>query len=101
MEKENKHQCLFCNSIFSSRGSLKTHEDSVHKNMKFDCQDCEKQYTEKGQLKRHIKNVHEGIKSKCDQCDNEFTVASCNSSGAHDLNFGLGFLNWVEQICLQ
>ena len=23
------------------------------------------------------------------------TVASCTSSGAHDLNFGLGLLNWV------
>ena len=29
------------------------------------------------------------------------TVASCISSGAHDLKFGLGLLNWVEQICLQ
>ena len=29
------------------------------------------------------------------------TVASCTNSGAHDLNFGLGLLNWVEQICLQ
>jgi len=31
----------------------------------------------------------------------ETTVASCTSSEAHDLNFGMGLLNWVEQICLQ
>ena len=29
------------------------------------------------------------------------TVASFTSSVAHDLNFGLDLLNWVQQICLQ
>ena len=43
MDKENKNQCLFCNAIFSAKGSLKNHEDSIHRNIKFDCQDCGKQ----------------------------------------------------------
>ena len=30
-----------------------------------------------------------------------YTVASYTNSGAHDLKFGMGLLNWVEQICLQ
>ena len=69
MDKENKHQCLLCNAIFSAKGSLKAHEDSIHKNKKFDCQDCGKQYTDKGNLRRHVNNVHKGIKYQCDQCD--------------------------------
>ena len=31
----------------------------------------------------------------------DITVASYTSSGAHDLNLGIGLLNWVQQICLQ
>ena len=69
MDKENKNQCLFCDAIFSHKGSLKTHEDSIHKNIKFDCQDCGKQYKEKGSLTKHINNFHRGIKYHCDQCD--------------------------------
>ena len=41
MDEENKHR--FCNATFSFKGYLKTHEDSIHKNIKFDCQDCGKQ----------------------------------------------------------
>ena len=70
MGKENKIQCLICNAIFSTKGHLKTHEDSLHKNIKLDRQDCGKQYTQKGHLTRHI--VHKGMKYKCDQCDKEF-----------------------------
>ena len=75
MDKGNKHQCSFCNSIFSQKGGLKTHEDSIHKNIKYDCHDCGKQYKEKGTLTMHVNNVHKGkgIKYKCGQCDNEFT----------------------------
>ena len=72
MDKDNKHQCLFCNAIFSQKGHLKTHEDSIHKNIKFDCQDCGKQFTHKVSLTRHINNVHKGIRYKCNQCDKEF-----------------------------
>ena len=77
MDKENNHQCLICNAIFSRKGYLKTHEDSIHKNIKFHCQDCGKQYKEKGTLTKHINNVHKGIKYKCDQCDKEFTYSVC------------------------
>ena len=50
MNKDNKHQCLLCKAIFSTKGNLKVHEDSIHKNIKFDCQDCGKQYNKKGAL---------------------------------------------------
>ena len=73
MDKENKQQCLFCNANFSTKGHLKRHEDSIHKNIKFDCQVCGKQFKQKGQLTIHINNVHRGMKYKCDQCDKEFT----------------------------
>ena len=69
MDKENEYRCLFCNAIFSGKGSLKTHEDSIHKNIKFDCKDCGKQYKVKGILTKHINIVHKGLKYKCDQCD--------------------------------
>ena len=80
MDKENKHQCLLCNAIFSGKGSLKNHEDSIHKHIKFDCQDCGKQFTQKGKLTMHINSVHKGIQYKCDQCDKEFTEAGTNIS---------------------
>ena len=62
MGKENKNQCLFCNAIFSTKETLKRHEDSIHKNIKFDCQDCGKQYKVKGLLTIHINNIHKGQK---------------------------------------
>ena len=57
MDKENKHWCLFCNAIFSQKGHLKRHEDSIHKKIKFDCQDCGNQYNRKETLTSHINNV--------------------------------------------
>ena len=54
MDKDNKHQCLFCNAIFTQKGSLKRHEDNIHKNIKFDCQDCGKQYKQKEILTMHF-----------------------------------------------
>ena len=62
MDEENKNQCLFCNAIFSQKGYLKIHEDSIHKNIKFDCHDCGKQYAQKGNLRSHINNIHKGIR---------------------------------------
>ena len=68
-----EHKCLICNSSFSEKGTLKKHENSVHKNIKFDCQDCDKQLSTKRHLTRHINSIHKGIKYQCDQCDKEFT----------------------------
>ena len=82
MGKENKHQCLFCIAIFSRKGDLKFHEDSIHKNIKFDCQDCGKQFKRKDHLTTHINNVHKGTKYKCDQCEKEYTKGEVKISVA-------------------
>ena len=69
-------KCLICDSGFSTKFCLKTHEDSIHRNIKFDCQDCGKQYKQKGKLTLHINSTHKGIRYKCDQCDKEFAHSS-------------------------
>ena len=73
MDKVNKNHCLFCNASFPRKDHLKTHEDSIHRNIKYYCQDCGKQYTRKDHLTSHVNNVHKGIRYKCNQCDKEFT----------------------------
>ena len=67
--------CLVCNKSFQTKGSLKHHENNIHKSIKVGCQDCGKQFTHKFNLRRHISSVHKGIKYKCDQCDKEFTLS--------------------------
>ena len=46
MTKIEGHICLICDSIFSTKGCLKIHEDSIHKNTRFSCQYCGKQYAQ-------------------------------------------------------
>jgi len=73
MDKEDKHQCLFCNAIFSVKGSLKRHEDSIHKNIRFDCRDCGKQFKVKGKLTTHRTVLVESNSLKL-----EFKLFLCN-----------------------
>ena len=40
------------------------------------CQDCEKIFSTKGNLKSHIESVHEGKKFACSQCNHEFALKS-------------------------
>ena len=41
------------------------------------------------------------LRQNCETLSSPITVASFTSSVAHDLNFGLGLLNRMQQICLQ
>ena len=75
-----KYECSICNSKFSDKYYLKTHEDSIHRNKMFDCNYCGKQFTQSGILTTHINSIHKGIKYKCDQCDKEFTQPSNRNS---------------------
>ena len=68
--------CVICCASFTTKGNLKLHENSIHKNIKFDCKDCGKTFKQKGHLTRHINYVHNEIRYKCDQCDKEYTCAS-------------------------
>ena len=62
MVAKQEFKCSICNSSFTSKHSLKAHEDSSHKNIRFDCLDCGKEYKLNSQLSRHIKTVHKGMK---------------------------------------
>ena len=74
--------CVICFASFTTKASLKKHEDSIHKNITFGCPDCGKQFKRNDHLRNHINNVHKGIRYKCDQCDKKFTETS--SRNIHD-----------------
>ena len=57
-----KYPCNWCVYKATTKGSLKTHVQSVHENIKYSCNQCDHQATEKGNLKRHIQSLHEKIK---------------------------------------
>ena len=56
-----QYTCLICNTSYSSKYSLQTHEQNIHKNVKFTCQSCGKQYEQKRGLRGHINSKHKGI----------------------------------------
>ena len=60
----------------TTKGNLKTHKMSVHRNVKYPCDQCEHKATEKGHLKTHKKSVHENIKYPCNQCEYKATTQS-------------------------
>ena len=78
IQKDRTNVYFVMQSIFSQKRHLKSHVDSIHKNIRFGCQDCEKQFTQKVNSTRHMKTVHKGIRYRCEQCecDKEFAHAS-------------------------
>ena len=77
IETKEPNKCLICNLSYSTKHTLKTHEESIHKKRtKYGCQDCGRQFAQKGNLKRHKDSFHKGLRYKCTQCDREFTNPS-------------------------
>ena len=92
--------CNACESKFTRKDSLKTHQDTLHKEIKFKCNECNNQFSKKGHLKTHQNSehgginecayqanqkghlithkdsVHEVIKYNCNKCDKLFTIRS-------------------------
>ena len=66
--------CNFCVFKATTKGSLKTHIQSVQERIKYSCNQCDHQATRQGDLKTHIQSVHEKIKYSCNQCDHQATT---------------------------
>ena len=67
------YECDQCHKIYSGRGALYNHKQSVHQGVKYPCDQCDFQATLPGNLTIHIQSKHEGIKYACDQCDYQAT----------------------------
>ena len=68
-----KFACKICKKQFSTKGSLKTHLQGIHENIKFSCQQCDYKASQTGHLKTHVQSIHENIKFPCQQCDYKAT----------------------------
>lgn len=59
-----KYKCNICESTYSSKGNLETHQKNKHEELKFLCKYCGMQFTQNGSLKLHTNNIHRGTKHK-------------------------------------
>ena len=73
-KKKQPVKCEFCDKIFSQKGSLKRHMETVHQKLKpHKCEECGEAFSRKYSLKIHMATVH--LKSKphkCDECGDAF-----------------------------
>ena len=73
LNDSGKFECDQCHKIYSGKGALYNHKQSVHQGVTYACNQCDYQATEQGSLKKHIQSKHQGVKYACDQCDQQFT----------------------------
>ena len=72
--RKRTKECPACHKIFSSKGNLKIHIETVHEGKKsFNCSLCNTQLSSKRNLENHLAGVHEGKKPfSCSQCSKSF-----------------------------
>ena len=74
------YQCESCGKSFKSKGSLKRHKESTHKEgMMYMCEKCPKQFNRKDMFKRHV-NTCNNRKENSLQCDICFKMFSTSSN---------------------
>ncbi|KAL7029444.1 hypothetical protein ACKWTF_006248 [Chironomus riparius] len=74
-ELRMQYSCEFCDAVFYSKGSLKTHRDVKHlfSNVNITCF-CGKTFKQKSVYQRHYTVIHMGQKKfKCDECNKGFS----------------------------
>ena len=64
---QQKIKCLICEKMLSSKGALKQHIESIHKEKQsYKCSICKSSCSKIGDFEKHIETVHEGKKPlKC------------------------------------
>ena len=69
--------CKTCGKVFTTKGNLKKHVQTVHLGKKnFKCDTCGKAFGEAGNLNRHVQTIHLGQKNfTCDTCGKSFGLA--------------------------
>ena len=70
---ELKPKCRKCNKQFVGNASLTRHTNNVHNKIKYGCSQCHKAYSSNTSLRRHVKSFHENLKYPCNLCDYQAT----------------------------
>ena len=71
--ESREFKCDFCEKIFKSSLSLKSHKDQIHTHFaRFKCPECFKSYKQKKMLIQHTKIVHSTKKYKCNECGKHY-----------------------------
>ena len=78
-KNKNLHECGLCESIFTQKGDLNRHKQTVHTSNnseeQFQCKTCHKEFQRRDNLLRHEK-IHQksNIKIVCEVCWNHFST---------------------------
>ncbi|KAL4221055.1 hypothetical protein ACF0H5_019317 [Mactra antiquata] len=49
-----QHRCDECGKVFTAKGNLKLHQNTIHSATRFQCQYCQKSFKRKHHLQSHI-----------------------------------------------
>lgn len=78
------HTCCFCHKIYSTRLSLSSHIESVHRKIKkLCCDSCPKFFFSRHGISEHIK-IHRKTIFACNICD--YTTATQRNLERHNMN---------------
>ena len=73
-----KYKCETCVKRFTTNGSLKLHQRTVHEGLKFYCQFCDYAASRKNIVEEHHESVQEGKRYLCSVCDYTATRTRTN-----------------------
>ena len=66
------YPCGKCDYRSTTKGHLKTHQQSIHDKIKYPCGSCDYKASEKRSLLQHQESVHNGRKYDCTLCSLQF-----------------------------
>ena len=73
-EGDIKFPCPYCNHALNTEQSLKEHVRLKHENVKsFKCKDCDYVCHRNDYLTRHVRSIHENVRFQCHQCEYQAT----------------------------
>ena len=70
MEVKSTFQCIECTKVFTQKGTLNRHVNSIHKEWFSVCQKCGEKFNSNFNLKRHMENC--GQSYQCDLCEKQY-----------------------------
>ena len=68
-----KYPCRECDYKATTNSNITTHQQSIHEGKKFLCLECDFKATTKSSLTKHQQSIHEGKKYQCSDCSYQAT----------------------------